>query len=316
MPIFSQRYHRALNQGTLVVEIPSKSAAQGLGAVERTQQLYRMLQRDPTDKWLDPTTALDEAESELITEHGWEHIPGAPAGNDQHLPGLRHLVLNGAAAFVFDAVELAYGHMQPEDQEKFKRKINSVFELQDCPWRLCDGEFFKLDADFVGARIAASAHDGLAANRFAGAADEYAKARQELAAGNVKDAILHAGKSFESVMKVMTCVEHGNADQLIKALANQAYFDDLPDSIRIGFSEQVLKTLPFMRNRLAGHGQGAVVIEVPPVYGELAIQLAGAFHNFLLAKHLARQPPPPEKSAAQSARTPALVEATNSEIPF
>jgi len=44
--------------------------------------------------------------------------------------------------------------------------------------------FFKLDRGFHGrAYRGHRAHDALAANRFAGAADEYAKARQELTGG-------------------------------------------------------------------------------------------------------------------------------------
>ena len=79
------------------------------------------------------------------------------------------------------------------------------------------------------------------------------------------------GKSFESVMKVMTGLQHASADQLIKAMLNGGYFDDLPETIRSGFAEQVMKTLPFLRNKLAGHRQGADVVNVPVIYGELAM---------------------------------------------
>ncbi len=75
-------------------------------------------------------------------------------------------------------------------------------------------------------------------------------------------------------MKVMTGLEHASADQLIKAMASKGYFDDLPATARLGFADQVMKTLPFIRNKLAGHGQGAGVVNVPAAYGELAIQLA------------------------------------------
>ncbi len=64
-----------------------------------------------------------------------------------------------------------------------------------------------------------------------------------------------------------------------------------PETIRSGFAEQVMKTLPFLRNKLAGHRQGADVVNVPGIYGELAMQLAATFHNFLISKHLERQPP-------------------------
>ncbi len=252
--LFSQRYHRALQRQQFAVDI-SPELRRKIWTQLRAHNSSFYVQPDPHDNLHVLTTALEEAESELMTEHGWDRIPDAPRNSGEYMPALRHLVLRGQAEFVLDTIELAFARMLPEDREPFRNKVNAVFELHDCPWRLSDGEFFKLDADFVGARIAVNAHDALAANSFAGAADEYAKARQELAAGDAKDAIIHAGKSFESVMKVLTGMNHANADQLIKSLVNQDYFDDLPAGLRVGFSEQVLKTLPFLRNKLAGHGQ-------------------------------------------------------------
>lgn len=39
---------------------------------------------------------------------------------------------------------------------------------------------------------------------------------------------------------------------------------------------------------------------VPPVYGELALQLAAVFHNFLISKHLERKPPEPAPTVARA----------------
>jgi hypothetical protein len=214
---------------------------------------------------------------------------------------------------LFDFLELAMGFMDAEEREKCRAKLNQIFDLHECPWRIADGEFFKLDADFMGERLSATAHDALAANRFAGASQEYAKSRHELAAGEVKDGIFYAVKSFESVMKVLTGEEHANAEQLIRHMVSQNYFDDLPESIRTGFAEQVMKTLPFLRNRLAGHGQGAEVVTVPPLYGELALQLAAAFHNFLISKHLERRPPEPTPVGPAARPAPGPMD---DDIPF
>jgi hypothetical protein len=106
-------------------------------------------------------------------------------------------------------------------------------------------------------------------------------------------AINYSGHSFESVMKVLTQLEHANADRLLKELLIRGYFDDLPESVRVGFADQVLKALPFLRNKLGGHGQGATVVNIPQAYGDLAVQIAAAFHNFLISKHLERSPPTP-----------------------
>jgi hypothetical protein len=201
--------------------------------------------------------------------------------------------------------------MEAGERDALRQKVNQIFELHDCPWRISDGEFFKLDADFVGAKLAATGHDALAANQFVGAANEYAKARQYLGTGDVREAIFFAGHSFESVMTVLTKLEHANADKLIKELGSQGFFDDLPESVRSGFMDQVFEGASILRNKLGGHGHGAAVVDIPPAYGDLAIQIAAAFQNLLITKHLERSPapvpPPPTKNA------PSLL---GDEIPF
>lgn len=308
--IFSQRYHRALSDKRLTVVIPA-DARPKLSTCLAGYNASVGVQRDPNDNWVSNSSVVEEAILELMSEHGWEDIPGTDlVHKGEFYDAFKHLIRHGEAQVVFDFIELAMWQMNQQDREKCRVKINQIFDLHDCAWRIADGEFFKLDADFMGARLAAGAHDALAANRFVGAADEYAKARQELGSGDVKDGIIHASKSFESVMKVMTGLQHANADQLIKGMLSQGYFDDLPEDVRSGFAEQVMKTLPFLRNKLAGHGQGAVIIDVPVVYGELAMQLAAAFHNLLISKHLERKPPEPEKPAA------AAVSTIDDDIPF
>ena len=269
------------------------------------------VQRDPYDNFHSNSSVAEEAVLELIREHGWDGVPDTPVRNDCNYSDiLKHIINNFGAEIIFDYIELAMPHMEDAEREKCRVKLNQIFDLHLCPWRIADGEFFKLDADFVGERLTATAHDALAANRFVGAAQEYAKARQELAAGDVKDAIFYAANSFESVLKVLTGQKYLNADQLIKSMVSQNYFDDLPDAVRAGFADQVLRTLPFLRNKLAGHGQGASVVEVPAVYGELALQLAATLHNLLISKHLERNPPPPPKPTDNS------MSYSDDDIPF
>jgi hypothetical protein len=233
--LFSQRYFRALEEKKPEVDI-LEPARRKLWSWLSANNTPLRIKRDPNDNWISNSSILEEVEAELLTEHGWDRIPGAPMHRDidngSHT-ALRYVSLQSDGAYVFDAIELASRWMDSNEKEIFQRKVNQIFELHECPWRLADGEFFKLDGDFVGARLTAVAHDTLAANRFAGAVDEYSKARQYLGMSEIREAIYFAGHSFESVMKSLTGQEHANADKLIKELHGQGYFDDLPESVRI-----------------------------------------------------------------------------------
>ena len=281
--LFSQRYYRAIEQGQLTVDLPP------LVRKKLWTWLDHFDEPNPNDSWTETSNVISEVKVELKREHGWDDIedilPNKPIDGEGKLS---RLISDGPGHFVLDAIEQTYTKFGNGKKTAFQNQINKVLELHECQWRLCDGEFFKLDRDFIGARIAATAHDVLVANSFTGAADEYSKSQRELCRGEVKDSILHAGKSFESVLKVITGLGNVNADKLITGLLRQGFFDDLPSEIRPGFTNQVMKALPFLRNSLGGHGQGAVVVEVPEAYGNLAFQLAGAFHNFLVAKHIER----------------------------
>ena len=309
MMLFSQRYFQAVKDGRLTVELSADVRKKLWKWLIRHDDSV-LIQPDSNDNWTTTSSILAEVEDEIKLQHGWDDIPDAtPNQTDNDCSGLHRLVVAGSGHFVLDIVELVYDWKVHDEKKAFRQQINQVLELHECPWRLSDGEFFKLDRDFVGARLAATAHESLAANHFAGAANEYAKSRQELGSGEVKDAIFHASKSFESVLKVLTGLDHANADRLIKETVNLGFWDDLPDNVRQGFADQVMKALPFLRNKLGGHGQGAVVVEVPAIYGELAIQLAAAYHNFLIAKHLQQQPAKPVTPSDS-------VPASDSDIPF
>ena len=199
---------------------------------------------------------------------------------------LRQIVMEGPGYHVLDVVELTYNEMRDGRRDKFREEVNKIFDIHKCPWRLSDGECFMLNGDFVGARLVEIGSEALASNNFDGAADEYAKAQRELASGETKGAIFYAGKSFESVLKVLTGKNNGNARILLREMVSQRYFDDLPEQARQGFSDQVMMAIPFLRNKFGGHGQGESVVDVSKEYGTLAVEITAAFHNFLIAKHL------------------------------
>lgn len=308
--IFSQRYHRALRDNRLEVEL-SDDIRRRIWAQLVKHDASFCVQRDPNDRWIDNTSALAETESDLAIEHGLDVLP-EPAGAvpEAMHQRLRHLVMTGSAPMVFDAIEITTTYLDAEIADALRSKVNSVLELHESSWRFMDGEFFKLDSDFMGARLTDVAHSGLAAHDFEGAVEEFARARENAVSGEAKDAILYAAKSVESVLKVLTGQPHATADRLIKAFISEGFLDDLPEDARVSFGEQVLKTLPYLRNRMSGHGQGAAVQTVPHVYAELALQLAAAFHNFLIAKQLERKLPAPAQPQPKAAYD------LNDDLPF
>ncbi|WP_394890196.1 hypothetical protein ACG873_02235 [Mesorhizobium sp. AaZ16] len=80
---------------------------------------------------------------------------------------------------MFDTIEIASSYMDAAETDTLRQKVNQTSNSTIAPGA-CRMASFKLDADFIGVRLAATAHDSLAADQFTGAPNEYARARRYL----------------------------------------------------------------------------------------------------------------------------------------
>ena len=304
--IFSERYAPAIRNGKLTVELPMGVREKIADAMASHNHMVSV-QRNPDDRWIDHSDVISELLYDMGEHYNSIKFPvDIPESTDTRLP-LFELARRGLGENVLDTIEMMVSGLFEDRRNSFEATVNVVFEDEGSSWRLVRGQCIRLDQEFIGSGNARIALERLAAGPFAGAEAEYGKALREQASGESKDAIADACKSFESTLKILTGLEHANADALTKALVEQGYLNDIPENIRDGFRQTVLMSLPFIRNKLAGHGQGAEVVEVPARYSALALQLAAALQNFLISKYLEHRPPVPE--------TP-LGEGWDDELPF
>ena len=115
--LFSQRYMRAIEGNALTVDIP-EPARRKLWAQLSAFNTPMRIQRDPYDNWVSSTSVLEETESDLLTEHGWQRLPVTPYPADtQYHEALRLLVLRGDGPYVFDTMEVAPSYMDPTEKD-------------------------------------------------------------------------------------------------------------------------------------------------------------------------------------------------------
>jgi hypothetical protein len=205
-------------------------------------------------------------------------------GERDSLPKIsEEYVLSAPVPDVFDVLEVWSDFLWEPERHAFERALNEVFGAERCSWLIADTRIFRIDRDFVEAEIIEPIFNELLADQYRGALDELSAATAEFTAGDYKASIQAAAKSSESVMKVILGVSKGTASQLVRGLRGTALFSDLPADVAGGLPESVFMSLAFLRNNLAGHGQGASVLDVPARYALLAIHLA-AVHNLFLVR--------------------------------
>lgn len=282
--IFSKRHERAIFERKLGLSLARRLRKRLWSLLGRFDHTY-WYQPDPSDNWRESTTVLAELPRELCHRYGEDQLIAFGDDEGTRVPvDLKGFVERGYPSHVFDVVELFYSQLPSERQLEFQRELNGILEEERSDWRLADGQFFKVDSQFLDVHVVARSYELLKAEGFEGALDELNQARNELAADNIKGAIHNACKSLESVLKAVSKVESGNASVLIRGLVEQGFYEGLPDDFARAFGDSVLMALPFMRNRLAGHGQGSMVVDVPRVYGELAIHLAATLLLFVIQR--------------------------------
>lgn len=311
--LFSRRFEQLIYDKDFDLSLGRRLRSRLWSLLERSDHHYSY-HPYPNDNWTEPTSCLEQLPSELLFRYGEDELMAYPEDGDglREPTNLEGLVKRGYPGQVLDVLEL-FNHQLPEDKRsEFCQHLNTILEEEDSRWRMLDGRFIKVDSEFLDYELALRTHQLLEDSGYEGAMEELNDARNDLEAGDIKGAIRNACNSLESVLKTLLEQDKGSASHLIRKLYEVGFHNEIPDSVARSFGEQVLMSLPFMRNRLGGHGQGAEVVNVPKEYGQLAVHLSAAFSFFIVNRGLKLDPRESDVEEDDSSFEPW----TEDEVPF
>ena len=195
--------------------------------------------------------------------------------------------------WLFDLIELQYIELSDGEKKEFQVAVNTVLQNNDIPWLLYDGRMVKIDAQQfeldLRAKALAELHELKDSDpKFQSAYDELMKSCEFMEKGNHAEAIANAGKSYESVLKVICGIQKGNADKLTKEYVDKKLCR-LPVTMNNdGFREKVMMALPFIRNNSSSdHGAGETAAIITRPLAQLAINLSAAMNTYLIKQYVA-----------------------------
>ncbi len=195
--------------------------------------------------------------------------------------------------WLFDLIELQYIELSDGEKRDFQVAITTVFKNNDIPWILCDGLMLRIDKQQfeldLRAKTLAILHELKDNNpKFQSAYNELMMACEFFEKGNYAEAISNAGKSYESVLKVICGINKGNAVKLTKEYTDKKLCH-LPDTMnKDGFCEKVMMALPFIRNNSSSdHGAGDTPAVITKPLAQLAINLSAAMNTYLIEEFAA-----------------------------
>jgi len=124
---------------------------------------------------------------------------------------------------------------------------------------------------------------------FEGANDEYRRAHEHYRKGNYKECLNDCLKAFESALKTI-CKrkkwyfdeKKDTASQLIDVCLSNGLMPSFMNS-HFGSIKSLLSSgIPTVRNKMGGHGQGEIAVEVPAYYAEFLLNETAACIVFLV----------------------------------
>lgn len=160
-------------------------------------------------------------------------------------------------------------------------ELNYRFRQHNLGYEFVNGEIIRIDNKVMHQEVVKPALRLLYEEGFDGAEEEFRKAFEYRRKGDNRNAILEAGKSFESTMKTI-CDKKGytydkakdTAKTLINILENNNFYPIYMSSHMASLRNTLETGLPVVRNKNAGHGQGSTVVPISDEFAEYALNLA------------------------------------------
>lgn len=192
--------------------------------------------------------------------------------------------------YIFSIIELQFSELSDNEAKEYTKEINEVFSDNSLPWLLSNGKIIKVDAQQFECDLKLKALAQMqelkdAEPKFQSAYTELTTAVEALDKGDYQSAINNAGKSYESILKVILGVDRGNTDKLTNQYMEQLLY--VPATMtKAGFREKVMMSLPYVRNNSgADHGAGEKVVVISKPMAKLAVNLAAALDTYLIEEY-------------------------------
>jgi AbiJ N-terminal domain 4 len=204
MAPFSLRHEKALFEKRIKVSLTRRIRNRLWDTMSQYDEPYETISETG---WQQTRTLLQDTERELVRLLGLGQLTVSVDGKRKNA-NLETYFKDSYPSNALDVLEQFYlvvRNHAPGYQGKaweFQRVVNEAMTDFGCAWRLSDGSFFKIDAEFLDREIVQKAEDQLRQQGFAGALDEFRVARDDLSGGEFKDAIAKAEYSVESTLKV------------------------------------------------------------------------------------------------------------------
>ena len=238
----------------------------------------------------------------IAKEHEMLSLPEAQKFRSRHEPRnyrrdcLHYILTASETEKALDMIEQCLRLLSTSPRQDAKdaiEEINQRFLRAGVGYQFVSGQIVRVDSQLLHAEAVVPALGFLSSPGFEGPNKEFLEAHEHLRHGRFEEAIMNAGKAFESTMRVI-CDAKGWTYDKNKATAStligivlQKQLIPTWDEEQLRNLEKCLTGLATVRNKNAGHGAGAAPREVSKHLAGYALHLAATNIVFLVESYRA-----------------------------
>ncbi len=226
-------------------------------------------------------------------EKGLKYLMGNYYGRTNNLSAIENYIDESSNEDFLDFLDFAFSNVvcnptiqegvrpflysEPDPFQGAIDELNLRFRQHSLGYECSNGEIIPKTNEVMHQTVIKPALMLLSDERFRGAEEEYLLAFEHLKKGTNKDAILNAGKAFESVMKVICknlgypFSENDAAKKLVETLKTNSFFPSYLESNLNHLCALIEEGAPVVRNKESGHGQGGDVKSTTNEYVEFVL---------------------------------------------
>lgn len=206
---------------------------------------------------------------------------------------------------VLDGVEVACRALQTlvePDPYRFKdyvktsvqdaiSELNARFLEAGYGYQYVSGQVVRVDSQFAHSEIVLPALRVLSNKTFGAAENEFLAAHSAYRDQDYQTCLMECAKAFESVLKVIASRRgwpvqaNDPAKKLLDAAYAAGFIDPILQAEFTALRSLLESAVPTMRNRMAGHGAGTTIRNVPRHFASLQLHQTAALMIFLAEHH-------------------------------
>lgn len=200
---------------------------------------------------------------------------------------------NATASEVLDIIDFSFRVIADGFRDFVAEKaiddLNHRFQEHRIGYEFLEGEIIRKDSQYLHEEAVKPALTVLNGPGFEGPQLEFFEAHAHLRAGEYQDAIVDAGKAFESTMKAICDLQgwtydplRATASVLVSIIITNNLIDASMTQQMTSFRTLMESGVPTLRNRNGGHGGGSAPVEVAEYVASYALHLAASNIVFLV----------------------------------